>query len=61
MILHSIVPQEMIFPSTPDERKFYKLKYGYAEISKTSGELKNINSTNPYDYLNNLSNLYAND
>lgn len=52
MILHSVVPCDMVFPPKPQDIDFYKLKYGFVEYSKKTGEICKINSTNPYDYLN---------
>ena len=54
MILHSIVPEAMIFPEKESPYKYYKLKHGFAECEMVEGKMvvKRINSTNPADYLN---------
>jgi len=54
MILHSVMPPEMIFPTTPNNVKYYKLRHGFAECEMSEGKmlLRRINSTNPVDYLN---------
>ncbi len=53
MMLHSIVPPEMIFPPAPNNAKYYRLKYGFAELRESEGKMliNRINSTNPQDYL----------
>ena len=54
MILHSIVPEEMIFPEKETPYKYYKLKHGFAEYEDVDGKkiVRRVNSTNPADYLN---------
>lgn len=54
MILHSIVPEAMIFPEKEKPYKYYKLKHGFAEYERVEGKMvvRRINSTNPADYLN---------
>ena len=54
MILHSIVPEAMIFPEKESPYKYYKLKHGFAECEFVEGKMvvRRINSTNPADYLN---------
>ena len=54
MILHSIVPEAMIFPEKESPYKYYKLKHGFAECERVEGKMvvRRINSTNPADYLN---------
>ncbi len=53
MMLHSIVPHEMIFPSAPSGAKYYRLKHGFAECEEQNGKMliKRINSTDLSDYL----------
>lgn len=54
MMLHSIVPPEMIFPSCENPCMYYRLRHGFAEYTKTNGQpvLRRIDSTDPADYLN---------
>lgn len=54
MILHSVVPQAMIFPEKESPYKYYRLKHGFAEYEMREGKMliQRINSTNPADYLN---------
>ena len=53
MILHSVVPPEMIFPPAQNNAKYYRLKHGFAEVSDEGGKMliKRINSTDLSDYL----------
>lgn len=57
MILHSIVPEAMIFPEKESPYKYYKLKHGFAECETVEGKkvVRRINSTNPADYLNDIN------
>jgi len=54
MILHSIVPENMVFPSKESPYQYYKLKHGYVEYKNVEGKMvvQRVNSTNPADYLN---------
>ncbi len=57
MILHSVVPEAMIFPEKESPYKYYKLKHGFAECEAIEGKMvvRRINSTNPADYLNEIN------
>ena len=57
MILHSVVPEAMIFPEKESPYKYYKLKHGFAECETVEGKMmiRRINSTNPADYLNDIN------
>lgn len=54
MMLHSIVPPRMIFPSKESPYEYYRLRHGFAECTKEDGRtvLSRIDSTDPADYLN---------
>ena len=54
MYLHTISDYSMIFPSSPSDHKYYRLKNGFIECSEQSGKMiiQRINSTDPRDYLN---------
>ncbi len=60
MILHSIVPEAMIFPEKESPYKYYKLKHGFAECEMVEGKMlvRRINSTNPQDYLKKEYNIF---
>lgn len=53
MMLHSIVPPQMIFPSKESPYEYYRLCHGFAECTKKDGRtvLLRIDSTDPSDYL----------
>lgn len=54
MYLHTLADYSMVFPSTPSDHKYYRLKSGFIEYSESSGKMliQRINSTDPSDYLN---------